>query len=79
MKTQQCLDIYAVGGTSFDVRLLADYDATKPVSTQDGKYLGRTEFGSLDSEGQYEGDDDDIIEHVREQYSVAEGIKAGVR
>lgn len=79
MKTQQYLDIYAVGGTSFDVRLLADYDSTTPVSTQDGKYLGRTEVGSIDSEGQYEGDDDEIIEHVREQYDIADEIKAGVR
>lgn len=79
MKKKQYLDIYAVGGTSFDARLLADYDSTKPVSTQDGEYLGRTEFGAIDSEGQYEGDDAEIIEHVREQYGIAEAIRAGVR
>lgn len=79
MKNKSYLDIYAVGGTSFDVRLIADYDPTKQASIQDGEYLGRTEYGEIDAEGQYHGDDDEIIEHVRAEYDIAEEIKAGVR
>ena len=71
--------LYAVGGTSFDVRLIADYDASRQAAGQDGEYLGRTEFGDLDAEGQYHGDDDEIIDHVRAEYSVADEIPAGVR
>ena len=33
----------------------------------------------LDDEGQYLQDDDEVIEHAREQYDVAENIPAGVR
>lgn len=73
------LDIYAVGGTSFDVRLISDFDPSLPRSQQDGEYLGRTEFGELDSEGQYHGDDDEVIDHVRAEYGIEGNIEAGVR
>ena len=75
------LDIYAVGGTSFDVRILydTDTDTDKPASMRGGVYIGRTEFGSLDPAGQYHGDDDEIIEHVRGVFHVRDSIPAGVR
>jgi hypothetical protein len=75
----QFLDIYATGGTNFCVQIIEDYDPAQPKSTQDGKFLGNIEFGDLDEEGQYLQDDDEVIEHAREQYDVAENIPAGVR
>lgn len=75
----QMIDIYATGGTAFCVRLIENYDPKTSIAVQDGKFLGNTEFGEIDSEGQYEGDDDEIIEHVREEFDLAEEIPAKVR
>jgi hypothetical protein len=36
------------------------------------EYLGSFEFGSLDSEGQYEQDDDEVAEAAAEHFSLPE-------
>jgi hypothetical protein len=62
-----------------DPENLADYAerATVTITPQGGttfsvrcgnEFLGRTEFGSIDEDGQYIEDDDEIIEHVRETF-----------
>ena len=50
--------ITATGGTQFHV-------------SRDGTFLGQMQFGSLDSDGQYEQDDDEIVESAREQFGFA--------
>ena len=75
----QYLDIIAVGGIAFDVHLLTRYKPREPKSQQVGKSLGRIEFGSLSADGQYEQDDDEVIEFVRNHCDIAERIPAGVR
>ena len=73
------LDIYAVGGTNFNARLIEDYDAGQSPSAQPAKDLGSFEFGSIDEGGQYVGDDDEVIESARAEYDICEEITAGVR
>lgn len=58
--------IVAQGGTTFQVH-------------RAGEFLGSTEFGSIDDNGQYEQDDDEIIEHVRETFGLDESLPAIVR
>ncbi len=78
MKTN-LLDIVATGGTSFDCHLISDYDASRPASMQRGKFLGGIDFGEIDAEGQYVGDDDDIIAASKHAFGLAEEILAKVR
>ena len=73
------LDIIAIGGISFDVHLLSNYAPSIPKSQQIGKSLGRVEFGSLSPDGQYEQDDDEVIEFVCNHFDIDSGIPAGVR
>lgn len=63
---QQELIIVAIGGIGFQVSLRGDF-------------LGSMEFGSIDADGQYEQDDDEIIEAAREQFQIDESIPAVVR
>lgn len=62
--------IIAAGGTTFQ------------VSVQDGEdreFLGSMEFGSISEDGQYEQDDDEIIDAVRENFGLDESMPAVVR
>lgn len=43
------------------------------------EFLGHMEFGSLDEDGMYQQDDDEIIVAAREQYGIDEYIPAVVR
>ena len=63
------LVIVAAGGTTFQVSLVVDGDTR-------GEYLGSMEFGSINADGQYEQDDDEVIEAVRKQFSIDESIPA---
>jgi hypothetical protein len=74
----QYLDIIAVGGIAFDVHLLTEYAAHAP-GQQVGKSLGRIEFGSLSPDGQFEQDDDEVIDFVREHFDISSACPAGVR
>ena len=76
---KQYLDIMAVGGICFHATLVENYDESQPVSRQEGRLLGQFEFGSLDSDGQYNEDDDEIIAAARDEYDVDETIEAGFR
>lgn len=64
--------IVAQGGTRFTVSLVADGETR-------GEYLGSMEFGALNADGQYEQDDDEIIEAARKQFGIDESIPAVVR
>jgi len=44
----------------------------------DGKYLGSIEFGSLDADGQYEQDDEEIIDEVCAAFNLPADITAMV-
>ena len=59
------------------VGLAVDVTALRLIRSN--RLLGRVEYGEIDEEGQYVGDDDEIIEHVRAEYDVDEEIEAGVR
>jgi hypothetical protein len=59
---QPPVSIIAVGGTSFDVHW-------------GDEFLGRVEFESIDADGQYEQDDDEIIDHVRKHYDFGGSIE----
>ena len=59
--------IVAAGGTSFQVSL---------IDGEDHDYLGSMEFGSINDDGQYEQDDDEIIAEAREQFGLGESIPA---
>lgn len=66
------LVIVALGGTSFQVSLVAESETR-------GDYLGSMEFGTLDADGQYEQDDDEIIDAARKQFGIDESVSAVVR
>lgn len=75
----QLIDIYATGGTGFCVVLIENYDPSQQAGSQEGVFLGNTEFGEIDEDGQYDGDDDEIIEHVRAEFDLDEEIPCKVR
>ena len=60
------LVITAQGGVTFGVRL-------------DGEYVGAMDYGHVDANHQYVGDDDEIIEAAREQFGISMDIPAVVR
>lgn len=64
--------IVAMGGTGFHVSLIAEGEAR-------GDFLGSMEFGTIRADGQYEQDDDEIIEAARKQFDIDESIPAVVR
>lgn len=68
----QELVIVPMGGVGFHVRLVGEHETR-------GNFLGSIEFGSLDADGQYEQDDDEIIDAAREQFKIDESIPAVVR
>ncbi len=76
---KQYLDIMAVGGICFHATLIANYDSSRSIGLQEGRLLGQFEFGSLDSDGQYNEDDDEIVAAARAEYDIDETIEAGVR
>lgn len=49
--------ITATGGTNFQIHT-------------DGEFIGSFEFGTIDSCGQYQQDDDEIIEYAAEQFGL---------
>ena len=61
------IQITAQGGTTFSVSLIND---------DESEFLGRMEYGSIDSGGQYEQDNDEIIEAAREQFALDSTIPA---
>jgi len=64
------IQITAQGGTTFSVTL---------VDGDEREFLGRMEYGTLDADGQYEQDDDEIVEAAREQFDIDESVPAIVR
>ena len=52
------LSIVAQGGTAFGVTLI------DPSEDEDHKYLGAIEYGTLSEGGQYQQDDEEIINAV---------------
>lgn len=75
----QFLDIVASGGTNFQVHLIDNYDPEESPSMQEGDFLGTVEFGEIDSDGQFIGEDDDVITAVRSQFELADKIPSEVR
>lgn len=65
------LVIVAMGGTGFNVSLVAEGETC-------GDFLGSMEFGSI-LDGQYEQDDDEVIDAARERFAIDESIPAVVR
>lgn len=65
----RCLRITAAGGITFRATLI---DGAK------SDFLGSMEFGSIDDDGQYEQDDDEIIAEAREQFGVDASVEARV-
>ena len=61
--------IVAAGGTTFQVSL---------IDGDDSDYLGSMKFGSINDDGQYEQDDDEIIDAARAEYGLDESIPAVV-
>ena len=69
MTTTSTLIITASGGTRFSVAL---------ESSEGRDFLGHMEFGSIDDDGQYVQDDDEIIDAAREAYGIEEDIPGRV-
>lgn len=71
--TTETLHIIAQGGTRFTVHLLGDN--TNPRCG----FLGSMEFGSVNADGQYEQDDDEVSDAARAEFSIDDSIPARVR
>ena len=63
------LVITAQGGTQFSARI-------EEGESED--YLGRFAFGTLDEDGQYEQDDDEIVQAARERFGLDSELPAVV-
>ena len=63
------LKITAMGGILFHVSLIRPNERLP-------EFLGSMEFGSIDADGQYEQDDDEIIDAAREQLGIDESVPA---
>lgn len=68
----QKLIITAQGGTRFTAHLLTAGDRL-------GDFLGSMEFGTIDSDGQYEQDVDEIIDAARNAFSIDATVPVVVR
>lgn len=60
------MTITAQGGTRFHVSV-------------NGEFLGSMEFGEVRPDGQYIGDDDEIVDAARAQFAIPESVAAVVR
>lgn len=72
-QTTELLNIVAQGGIRFGVSLIGDN--TNPRMG----FLGNMEFGTIDADGGYEQDDDEIIDAARAEFDIQESIPARVR
>lgn len=58
------IEVVATGGTNFDVHL---------VRGSEQEFLGNMQFGSINSDNQYEQDDSEVIDAVRAKFAEIEG------
>jgi len=63
---EDTMTITAQGGTRFHVSV-------------NGEFLGSMEFGAVRPDGQYIGDDDEIVDAARAQFAIPESVAAVVR
>lgn len=58
------IQVVATGGTNFEVHVIRGGEQ---------EFLGSMEFGSINSAGQYEQDDSDVIDAARAKFAEIEG------
>jgi len=60
------INIVATGGNTFQV-------------SRDDDFLGSFDFGEIDEDGQYDADEDEIIEAARQEFGFGEAENVTVR
>lgn len=62
--------IIALGGVEFGVSLIDGDENDYPE-----QFLGSVSYGDIDDEGQWVGDDDDVVAHIVDTFPEARGLQ----